>query len=99
MRALLALTGWGAAHLAAGITAAWLGWGVGLFVVGWIIQFVGHYYEGRTPAFVGVLSGLVVGPVFVLSELAFRLGLRGYVQREVEGRAGPTCMREHKRAA
>lgn len=39
MTALLALTVWGAVQLAAGTTAAWLGWGVGLFVVGWIIQF------------------------------------------------------------
>ena len=97
--ALLALTVWGAAQLAAGTTAAWLGWGVGLFVVGWIIQFVGHYYEGRKPAFVDDLSGLIVGPLFVLAELAFLLGLRGDVQREVEERAGPTCIREHKRAA
>ena len=99
MTALLALTVWGAAQLAAGTTAAWLGWGVGLFVVGWIIQFVGHYYEGRKPAFVDDLSGLIVGPLFVLAELAFLLGLRGDVQREVEERAGPTCIREHKRAA
>ncbi|MEG6659522.1 Mpo1-like protein, partial [Pseudomonas aeruginosa] len=94
MTALLALTVWGAAQLAAGTTAAWLGWGVGLFVVGWIIQFVGHYYEGRKPAFVDDLSGLIVGPLFVLAELAFLLGLRGDVQREVEERAGPTCIRE-----
>ena len=86
MTALLALTVWGAAQLAAGTTAAWLGWGVGLFVVGWIIQFVGHYYEGRKPAFVDDLSGLIVGPLFVLAELAFLLGLRGDVQREVEAR-------------
>ncbi|EPH1947033.1 DUF962 domain-containing protein [Pseudomonas aeruginosa] len=99
MTALLALTVWGAAQLAAGTTAAWLGWGVGLFVVGWIIQFVGHYYEGRKPAFVDDLSGLIVGPLFVLAELAFLLGLRGDVQREVEERAGPACIREHKRAA
>lgn len=68
-------------------------------MVGWIIQFVGHYYEGRKPAFVDDLSGLIVGPLFVLAELAFLLGLRGDVQREVEERAGPTCIREHKRAA
>jgi uncharacterized membrane protein YGL010W len=32
-----------AAPLAAASTGAWLGWGVGLFVVGWIVQFVGHW--------------------------------------------------------
>ncbi|RCI41497.1 DUF962 domain-containing protein, partial [Pseudomonas aeruginosa] len=89
----------GAAHLAGGTTGAGLGWGVGLFVVGCIILFVGLYYEGRMPAFVDDLSGLIVGPLFVLAELAFLLGLRGDVQREVEERAGPTCIREHKRAA
>jgi uncharacterized membrane protein YGL010W len=34
--------------LAALPTAQWLGWGLGLFVVGWIIQFAGHYFEGGT---------------------------------------------------
>jgi uncharacterized membrane protein YGL010W len=29
----------------------WLSWGIGLFVIGWIIQFIGHYFEGRKPAF------------------------------------------------
>ena len=28
-------------------TLAWLGWSLAAFVVGWAIQFVGHYYEGR----------------------------------------------------
>ena len=35
-----------AAHqIAYGSTVAWLAWGVGGFVVGWLIQFVGHWYE------------------------------------------------------
>ena len=99
MTLLLGLCLWVGAGLAAASTALWLSAGIGLFVVGWIIQFVGHYYEGRKPAFVDDLSGLIVGPLFVLAELAFLLGLRGDVQREVEERAGPTCIREHKRAA
>src|SRR3546814_9523920 len=32
--------------------SVWLGSGLGMFVLGWVIQFVGHYYEGRKPAFV-----------------------------------------------
>ena len=67
---------WIGAQAAAGSTAAWLGWGVSLFVVGWIIQFVGHYWEGRKPAFVDDLVGLLVGPLFVVAEAAFALGLR-----------------------
>ncbi|WNG16121.1 DUF962 domain-containing protein [Cystobacter fuscus] len=78
--------------------ATWLGAGLGLFAVGWIIQFVGHYYEGRKPAFVDDLVGLIVGPLFVVAELGFFLGLRDDVRREVEARVGPTCIRRGNEA-
>ena len=67
-------------------TALWLTAWIGLFVVGWIIQFIGHYYEGRKPAFVDDIMGLVVGPLFVVAELAFLLGLRKEVEHAVLGR-------------
>ena len=51
--------------------AAWLGWGIGSFVVGWLIQFIGHWYEGRKPAFVDDITGLLIGPMFVTAELMF----------------------------
>lgn len=57
-------------------TQLWLCIGGGGFVAGWIIQFVGHYFEGRKPAFVDDLIGLLIGPLFVLAELFFMLGLR-----------------------
>ena len=75
MSVLLALCLWAGAALAQQTTALWLGSGLGLFVVGWIIQFVGHYYEGRKPAFIDDVTGLIVGPLFVVAELAFLLGL------------------------
>lgn len=75
MALVLALFLYAGAHLAALPTAAWLGAGVGLFVAGWIIQFVGHYYEGRKPAFVDDLVGLLVGPLFLVAETAFACGL------------------------
>lgn len=93
MSALLLLSLWFGAALAVQSTAVWLGAGVALFVIGWIIQFVGHYYEGRKPAFVDDLMGLVVGPLFVVAELGFMLGLRKDVEQAVEERAGPTCIR------
>jgi uncharacterized membrane protein YGL010W len=83
-----------AAPLAAASTGAWLGWGVGLFVVGWIVQFVGHWYEGRKPAFLDDVMGLAIGPLFVAAELAFLLGLRGALREEIERRVGPTVVRE-----
>lgn len=75
MAAILAVFVWAGAWIAALSTTAWLASGIGLFVAGWIIQFVGHYYEGRKPAFVDDLVGLLVGPLFLVAETAFALGL------------------------
>lgn len=60
-----------------------------VFVVGWIIQFIGHYYEGRKPAFVDDLIGLAVGPLFVVAEWGFLVGLGKGVQQQIEATAGP----------
>ena len=69
-------------------------WGLGFFAVGWLIQFVGHYYEGRKPAFVDDLVGLFVAPMFVLLEALAPLGLFRGLMAEVERRAGPTVLRD-----
>jgi uncharacterized membrane protein YGL010W len=78
-------------HLA---TGAWLAWSVAAFVVGWAIQFVGHYYEGRKPAFVDDLRGLLVGPMFVVGEALFALGWGKPLLAEIEARVGPTHLRD-----
>lgn len=88
MGMLLALTLWFAQVWAAGSTMLWLSMGLGLFVVGWAFQFVGHHYEGRKPAFVDDVVGLIIGPLFVVAELAFMLGLRAEVQHAIEARVG-----------
>lgn len=75
-------------------TAVWLVTGIGLFVVGWIIQFIGHYYEGRKPAFVDDLIGLMIGPLFVWAEIVFAAGLRQDLLKAIEARAGPTHLRD-----
>ena len=80
--------------LGAGSVSGWLGWGLGLFVVGWAIQFLGHYYEGRKPAFVDDLSGLLVGPMFVVAEWLFALGMCRSMLAEIERRVGPTVLRD-----
>jgi uncharacterized membrane protein YGL010W len=90
MAAVLALCVWLSQWIAGYSTAVWLGWGIGLFVVGWAIQFVGHAWEGRKPAFVDDLVGLLVGPLFVVVEAGFALGLRTEVLHEIERRVGPT---------
>lgn len=58
----------------------WLILSIGIFVVGWVFQFVGHFYEKKKPAFVDDLVGLAIGPLFVLAEFVFLLGLRKDLQ-------------------
>lgn len=94
MSLFLAACLWLGQLLAVQTTLIWLSWGLGLFVVGWVFQFVGHYYEGKKPAFVDDIMGLAIGPIFVAAELAFEFGLRKDVQDAVEARVGPTFIRQ-----
>ena len=80
----------GAHLLAAGSVAAWLGWRLGLFALGWVIQFVGHFWEGRKPAFVDDLVGLLVEPMFVVAEWLMALGWNSALAAETNRRAGPS---------
>lgn len=79
--------------LATGDWIQWLGWGLGLFVLGWLIQFLGHFYEGRKPAFVDDLVGLLVGPMFVVAELLFALGRCQALKASIDEAAGPVRSR------
>jgi uncharacterized membrane protein YGL010W len=53
-------------------------WGVclGLFVVAWIGQFIGHAIEGRRPSFFKDLQFLLIGPLWLLADVFRRLGVR-----------------------
>jgi uncharacterized membrane protein YGL010W len=83
------------AHRASqGSFGQWLAWWLGFFVVGWTFQFIGHYYEGRKPAFADDLVGLLVGPMFVALEGLAPLGLFKGLMTEVERHAGPTHLRD-----
>jgi uncharacterized membrane protein YGL010W len=90
MAVLLGAALWLGVAVAAWSTATWLAVGIVLFVVGWALQFLGHYYEGRKPAFVDDLLGLLIGPLFVVAELGFAIGLRHELRDAVEARVGPT---------
>lgn len=88
--ALFALAHWASA----GSLGSWLSWGLGCFGVGWMMQLIGHYYEGRKPPFADYLVGVLVGPMFVVAEVLFSLGLADSLLHEVERRAGPTRLRD-----
>ena len=53
---------------------AWRG-ALGLFVVGWILQFVGHAIEGNQPAFFKNPVYLLVGPLWLIRRAAAAVGI------------------------
>jgi uncharacterized membrane protein YGL010W len=90
MAAFVGASLWVGTRLSSLPTAGWLLAFAGLFVVGWVVQFVGHAFEGRKPAFVDDLVGLLIGPLFIVAEVGFALGLRDEVRQEIHRRVGPT---------
>ena len=95
----VALLLWLGQQVAGGSLSVWLAWGAGFFAVGWLIQFIGHWYEGRKPAFVDDIVGLVVAPMFIVAEAMFMLGWNKPLLSEIERRAGPTILRDIARIA
>lgn len=47
-----------------------------LFVVMWILQFIGHKIEGKKPSFFQDLAFLLIGPAWLMGFLLQRLGIR-----------------------
>ena len=55
------------------IPLLWLA--LGVFVVAWIGQFIGHKIEGRKPSFLTDLAYLLIGPAWIVAKLMRRLGV------------------------
>jgi uncharacterized membrane protein YGL010W len=49
---------------------------VAIFVVAWIGQFIGHYYEGSRPSFFKDVQFLMIGPLWLLSFIYRKLRIR-----------------------
>lgn len=49
---------------------------IAIFVGAWVMQFIGHKIEGKKPSFFEDLQYLWVGPLFVLSKLFGKVGIR-----------------------
>jgi uncharacterized membrane protein YGL010W len=94
MVALMVLSLWSGAALASSTTEIWLGAALAMFVGGWVLQLVGHGFEGKRPAFTDDLMGLIIGPLFLAAEVGFALGLRREIARAIVERAGPTVIRK-----
>ncbi|MBV8030791.1 MAG: DUF962 domain-containing protein [Betaproteobacteria bacterium] len=69
-----------------GAIAGWVAFAA-LFVVGWIVQLVGHAFEGRKPALVDNLFQILIAPIFLCAELFFALGYKPALHARVQDRA------------
>ncbi len=56
-----------------GAPLAWI-----LFAAGWILQFIGHWFEGKKPAFFRNGLHLMIGPMWILNDLLLKLRLPAY---------------------
>ena len=84
MTMLLAVSVIIGSQLAALPTHTWLTVGIGGFVVGWALQFIGHVFEGRKPAFVDDIMSLAIGPLFVVVEALFAMGLLAQLKVQLQ---------------
>ena len=48
---------------------------IGVFVLAWVAQFVGHHIEGRRPAFFTDLVYLLIGPAWIVAKIMRKLGI------------------------
>ena len=62
------------------LLAPYCSWQValGVFITGWVLQFIGHYYEGKKPAFFKNGVHLLIGPLWILNDLYSKLSLPAY---------------------
>jgi uncharacterized membrane protein YGL010W len=56
-------------------------WALGLFILGWIFQFIGHAIEGNQPAFFRNPVYLLVGPLWIVKRAAEAAGLKRAVHK------------------
>ena len=68
-----------------GASSGWTWFGV-FFAGGWLLQLVGHGFEGRRPALADNLFQIFVAPIFLVAEIFFALGFRRDVLEKVQAR-------------
>lgn len=71
---------------ALGAAPGWA-WFAALFAGGWILQLVGHAFEGRKPALADNLFQIFVAPIFLCAEMFFALGYKPGLHQAVQERA------------
>ena len=76
--AIVMLIAWYAAEAMAGALGPSGTWGAfaALFIGGWIVQFLGHHYEGKRPALMDNIFQGFIGPMFLVAEVMIETGYR-----------------------
>jgi len=57
------------------------------FIGGWILQLIGHAFEGRRPALLDNLAQIFFAPAFLIAEPLFALGAERELRRRIEARS------------
>lgn len=74
------------AHIVAQGEGSYLLAGV-TFFIGWVFQFIGHGFEKAKPAFIDDLNQLLIGPLFLIAEIYFALGLNKVMAKDIHALA------------
>ena len=51
-----------------------------LFAFGWILQFLGHFIEGKRPSFFEDLRYFLIGPLFVAQKVISKFGIKVFTE-------------------
>ncbi len=87
MLVVTAVLVWAGDRIAAlGMVQGWI-WFAVFFVGGWILQLVGHVFEGRKPALADNFFQIFVAPIFLAAEIFFALGYKPGLHAAVQERA------------
>ena len=56
-------------------TKSWILY-LAVFIITWILQFIGHKIEGKKPSFIKDLQFLLVGPIWLLGFILRKVGIK-----------------------
>jgi len=73
------------ATLSSGNSPSWLSLQLFLypFIIGWIIQLVGHFFEKKKPAFTQGFGQMIVAPIYLMTELFFCFGYKQKLKQRI----------------
>ena len=51
-------------------------WGLAIFTIAWVGQFIGHHIEGQKPSFLDDIQFLLIGPAWLLGLLYQKINIK-----------------------